>query len=69
MTLPKSRISNFIKKYFQAYFNRQSTDPNGGYACYNEQTALAYFNRSDFADAFHIDKAFYSGGGVFYDCK
>lgn len=54
---------------FKTYFNRQSTDPNQGYACYNGKTAMAYFNRSDFAAAFNIDKEFYTGGGVFQDCK
>ncbi|KAI6170792.1 Lysosomal protective protein [Aphelenchoides bicaudatus] len=63
------QLSDEARKNPGSYFNRQSTDPSQGYACYNEQTALAYFNRSDFATAFHIDKAFYDAGGVFYDCN
>jgi hypothetical protein len=53
----------------QLLFNRQSTDAMQGYPCYSETTSQEYLNRSDVADAFHIDEEFYKGGGVFQMCK
>ncbi|KAI6243320.1 Carboxypeptidase [Aphelenchoides fujianensis] len=58
-----------VQKNPAAFFNRQSTDALEGYACVSGQNALAYFNRSDFAAAFHIDDAFFKAGGFFDDCS
>ncbi|KAI6212307.1 hypothetical protein M3Y94_00005400 [Aphelenchoides besseyi] len=63
------RQSERAQKNPAAFFNRQSTDGLSGYPCVSGSNALTYFNRTDFIDAFHIDKTFYSAGGYFDDCS